>query len=80
MQKEKARIDFDRVLDQDSNHVLSLQYLMKIAMEEKDYQTCVKYIKRTIAIKTQEQRGVEKEYIYLYKAFCAVVFSPRSES
>ena len=75
VQKEKARIDFDKVLDQDSSHTLSLQYLTKIAMDNKDYQTCVKYLKRTIKIKNQEKRSVEKEYISLYKVYCIVVSS-----
>lgn len=44
-------------------------------MDNKDYQTCVKYLKRTIKIKNQEKRSVEKEYISLYKVYCIVVSS-----
>lgn len=77
VQKEKARVDFEKVLDQDSSHVLSLQNLTKIAMDEKDYQSCIKYIKRTIEIKLQENRGVEKEYINLYKTYLLVASSSR---
>lgn len=77
VQKEKARVDFEKVLDQDSSHVLSLQNLTKIAMDEKDYHSCIKYIKRTIEIKLQENRGVEKEYINLYKTYLLVVSSSR---
>ena len=77
VQKEKARVDFEKVLDQDSSHVLSLQNLTKIAMDEKDYQSCIKYIKRTIEIKSQENRGLEKEYINLYKMYILVASSSR---
>lgn len=44
-------------------------------MDDKDYQTCIKYLKRTIEIKNQEKRSVEKEYISLYKVYCIVVSS-----